>query len=97
MTNPPDKRKTVDNGKNAARGNPAVTLPGVVEKIVKPVAPSDPEKAQIAVQGADDLYKEIRIDNELQDRDGEKVKLKPGAEVEVTIEAPVDAVQKKTG
>ena len=58
---------------------------------------SDPEKAQIAVQGAEDLYREIRIDNELQDRDGEKVKLKPGAEVEVTIEAPVDAVQKKTG
>jgi hypothetical protein len=42
------------------------------------------------------LYKEIRIDNKLQDRDGEKVKLKPGAEVDVTIEAPIDAVLKKT-
>ena len=57
MTNPPDKQKAVDKGKNAARnGKPAVTLPGVVEKIVKPVAPSDPEKAQIAVHGADDLH-----------------------------------------
>ena len=96
VTNPPDDQKTFDDDKNPA-GNekPAVTLPGIVEKIVKPVDDREPEKAQIAVHGADELYKEIRIDNELQDGDGEKVKLKPGAQVDVTIEAPVDAVEKK--
>jgi len=31
--------------------------------------------------------KEIRVENTLQDEDGEPVSLKPGAEVEVTIEA----------
>jgi predicted DNA-binding antitoxin AbrB/MazE fold protein len=72
-----------------------VTLPGVVEKIVKPVIPSEPEKAQIVVEGADHLYKEIRIENELENEIGEKVKLKPGAEVEVTIEADASAVEKK--
>ena len=70
----------------------AVTLPGTVEKIVPPPHPSLPEKAQIAVEGADHLYKEIRIENNLQDENGKPVKLKEGAEVVVTVEAPPDAV-----
>ena len=45
------------------------------------------EKAQIVIDGADDLYREIRIDNKLVDGDGAEVKLKSGAEVDVTIEA----------
>jgi hypothetical protein len=74
---------------------PAITLPAVVEKIIKPVSPQEPEKAQITIQGADDLYKEIRIENTLEDASGEQVKLKPGAAVDVTIAAPSDAVEKK--
>lgn len=67
---------------------PKITLPGTVEKIINPVSANEPEKAQIAVDRADDLYKEIRIENTLTKSGGEKVGLKPGAEVEVTIEAP---------
>jgi acyl dehydratase len=70
---------------------PSTTLPGTVEKIIKPVIPGDTEKAQITVEGADHLYKEIRIENALTDQNGEKVRLKPGAEVEVTVEAPPEA------
>jgi hypothetical protein len=88
MVNDP-KGENVDNEK------PAVTLPGIVEKIVKPIAPNEPEKAQIAIQGADDLYREIRVENTLENAAGEKVRLKPGAEVDVTIEAPVESVEKK--
>jgi hypothetical protein len=66
---------------------PSVTLPGTVEKIIPALGPQHPEKAQIAVKGADDLYKEVRIENTLEDENGNSVKLKPGAEVEVTIEA----------
>jgi hypothetical protein len=83
------------NGENVDNEKPAVTLPAVVEKIVKPINPSEPEKAQIAIQGADHLYREIRVENTLENAAGEKVRLKPGAEVEVTIEAPVEAVEKK--
>ena len=71
--------------------NPSTTLPGTVEKIIKPVFPSDPERAQIAIHGADHLYREVRIENTLTDENGEKVRLKPGAEVEVTIEANPEA------
>ena len=64
------------------------TLPGKVEKVIKPHPQSgEPEKAQIAVEGADHLYREIRVPNKLVDSEGNKVKLKPGAEVEVKIEA----------
>jgi hypothetical protein len=84
------------SGENVDEEKPAITLPGIVEKIVKPIIPSEPEKAQIAVHGADDLYREIRVENTLHDADGEKVRLKPGAEVDVTIEASVDAVEKRT-
>ena len=66
---------------------PSTTLPATVEKIIKPLVPTEPEKAQIAVHGADHLYRELRIDNTLTDENGDKVRLQPGAEVEVTIAA----------
>jgi hypothetical protein len=56
-------------------------------KIVKSPDPSLPEKAEIEVHGADELYKEIRIDNELEDEHGKKAKLKEDAEVDVVVEA----------
>ena len=66
----------------------SATLPGRVDRIIKPHPHSgETEKAQIEVEGADHLYKEIRVPNRLVDGDGHKVKLKPGAEVEVKIEA----------
>jgi len=68
---------------------PSTTLPGTVDKIIKSPIPSEPEKAQILIEGADHLYKEIRIENTLTDAEGNEVKLKPGAEVEITVEAPI--------
>jgi len=76
-------------------GKPSTTLPGTVEKIIESPHPSVPEKAQIGLEGADHLYREIRIDNVLRDEDGEKVALKPGAQVEVTIEAAPEHTVKK--
>jgi hypothetical protein len=65
-----------------------VKLPGTVEKIIEAVHPKEPEKAHINIdEGATPLYKEIRIENTLTDENGEEVKLKRGAKVEVTVEA----------
>ena len=75
----------------------SATLPAVVEKIIKPIYPSEPEKAQIAVEGADHLYRELRIENTLTDENGDKVRLKPGAEIEDTIEAESDDTTKSDG
>jgi len=60
---------------------------GTVRKVIKPVVPGQPEKAEIEIHEADDLYKEMRIENTLVNPEGEKVKLKPSAEVDVTIKA----------
>jgi hypothetical protein len=49
--------------------------------------PNEPEKAQISVEGADTLYREIRIENSLTDKNGDEVRLNEGAEVDVTVEA----------
>ena len=66
----------------------STTLPGKVEKVITPHPSSgETEKAQITVEGADHLYREIRVPNRLTDRNGRKVKLKKGAEVDVKIEA----------
>jgi hypothetical protein len=75
---------------------PSTTLPATVERIIKPPVPSEPEKAQISVEGADHLYRELRIENTLTDENGDKVKLKPGAEVEITIAAEPAATTPKS-
>ena len=76
---------------------PSTTLPGTVEKIIKSPSPSEPEKAQITVEGADHLYRELRIENTLTDENGKAVSLKQGAEVEVTIEAGPEATTTSRG
>jgi hypothetical protein len=76
--------------------NPSTTLPATVEKIINPT-PLEPEKAQITIEGADHLYRELRIENTLTDENGDQVRLKPGAEVEVTIEAGPEATTPKPG
>jgi hypothetical protein len=64
--------------------------PGLVEKIIESPVPNEPDKAQIAIEGAEPLYRELRIENSLLDDHGNIVKLKPGEHVVVTIEAPKD-------
>lgn len=90
---PKDDKPKVDDDCTADKA--AVTLPGTVEKIIPAIDPSEPEKAQITVQGADDLYREIRVENTLQDKAGNPVGLKKGAKVEVTIEAEPGATKPK--
>lgn len=75
---------------------PNATHPGTVQRIIKSPFPEEPEKAEITVEGADHLYKEIRIENTLKTPDGRPVALKEGAEVEVIIEAdPKDTKPKR--
>jgi hypothetical protein len=64
----------------------SVTLPGTVDKVIKSPDPSEPDKAQIVVEGAGELYREIRINNALQTDKGEEVALKPGTVLETQLE-----------
>ena len=66
---------------------PRTTMPGTVDKIIPPSRPHQPEKAQTAVDGAGHQYRDLRIENTLTDEHGDDVKLKKGAQVEVTVTA----------
>ena len=67
--------------------NAQIKKPGTVKKIVESRFPAIPEKVEITLEGADHLYREIRIENTLLNHHGDEVKLKEGAPVSVTIEA----------
>src|ERR1700676_2544397 len=82
------------SGKAAAE-KPSVTLPGTVEQIIESPQARTPERVEISVQGADELYQEIRIENTLTDEHGDEVRLKEGAVVEVTVEAAGGATTSK--
>ena len=64
-----------------------------VGKIIKSHYPAEPEKAELRVEQADQLYREIRIENRLMDENGNEARLKEGAEVDVQIEADKHAIQ----
>ena len=66
---------------------PSTTMPGTVDKIISSRRPGQPEEAQIAVEGADHLYQDLRIENTLTDEHGDDVRLKKGAHVNVTVTA----------
>lgn len=66
-------------------------LGGTVEKIITPIFAAEPERAQIGIEGADHLYREIRVPNIVADDNGKKAALKPGAEVDVVVEADANA------
>jgi hypothetical protein len=69
------------------RRRPWKTVPGVVNKIVKPAIPKQTEKVEISIGAADHLFREVRLENALTDIDGQSVALTDGAHVDVTFEA----------
>jgi hypothetical protein len=66
-----------------------------VQRIIKSVDPDVPEKAQIEIKDGEELYREIRVVNEITDDDGSSATFKPGAEVDVIVEADSNATMKK--
>jgi hypothetical protein len=66
---------------------PSTTMPATVDKIILSPGPSQPERAQIAMDETDPHHRNFRIDNTLTDEHGEDVKLKKGAHVDVTVTA----------
>ena len=62
-------------------------MPGIVKRIIPFPRLSQPEKAQIAVEGADQRHRDLRFENTVTDEHGDDVRLKKGSKVEVTITA----------
>ena len=73
---------------------PSITMPGTVDKIISSPRRSLPEKARISVDVSDHRKQDLRIDNTLTDENGDDVKLKKGARVDVTVTAR-DVIRRK--
>ena len=71
-------------------------LCGTVQKVLKSSHSRDPEKVEIRIDEADDLYKEIRVENVVKDENGEEFQLNPGAKIDVVLEADSNDTRKKT-
>ena len=59
---------------------------GSVKKVIKSPIPSEPEKAEIEIHEAEELYREIRIENVVTNEEGKKDKLKEGEDVDLIVE-----------
>ena len=66
---------------------PSTTMQGTVDKIIPSTRPNFPERVQIIVDGSDHRKQGLRIENTLTDENGDDVKLKKGAHVDVTVTA----------
>jgi hypothetical protein len=62
-------------------------LLGTVKKVIKPVLAHEPEKVEIKIHEADELYQEIRIENAVTDENGKAERLKQGENVDIVVEA----------
>jgi hypothetical protein len=69
------------------REQPSASMAGTVDKIIPSPRPSQPEQAEIAVDGAAHRHRDLRIDNTFTDEHGDDVKLKKGDHVNVTVTA----------
>ena len=71
-------------------------LHGSVKKVIKSIHPKDPEKVEIQINEADDLYKEIRIENVVTDEKGREDSLKQGEDVDIVVETEPDKKPKSS-
>ena len=67
------------------RTKPWKTVSAVVSKVLEPIL-KEPGKVEISISGAEELFREVRIENRFTGVDGQPVALKQGVRVHVTIE-----------
>jgi hypothetical protein len=78
------------------RDKPWKAVPAMVKKLIKPVF-GNPEKVEIALSTADDLFREVRIENTFTDIDGGQVSVSDGAEMVVTFEVETKTATNRNG
>ena len=71
-------------------------LTGTVKRIIKPLGHHEPEKAEVDINEADPLYREIRVENVVEDDHGKKTRLQEGEGVDLIIEVEHGTSSKST-
>lgn len=70
------------------RNKPWTSMPATANKILSSIGGPKP-KVEICISAADDLFREIRIENQFIGVDGKPVALTTGARLTVTVEAEI--------
>ena len=71
-----------------ARNKPWIALPARANKVLSAIDGPKP-RVEISIPAADDLYREIRVENQFIGLDGKPVALATGARLTVTLEAEI--------
>ena len=78
------------------RDKPWKVIPAIVKKLVKSRF-GNPDKVEIAFSTADDLFREVRIENTFTDIDGRRISVPDGTEMIVTFEAETKTATNRNG
>jgi hypothetical protein len=71
-----------------ARNKPWTSMPATAKKVLSSID-GPKRKVEISVPTADDLFREIRIENKLMGVDGKPVAITAGARLMITLEAEI--------
>jgi hypothetical protein len=74
-------------GYGSTKSRPWKTLTGIVTKTLTSTYTSQPERLEVSIPEADDLFREIRIENSFTSPEGEEVGLHAGTRLDITLEA----------
>ena len=67
-------------------GNGWKLMPAVAKQILKPLYPQEAERVEISIAEADELFREIRVENSFVDGEGNVLAIKAGAKLDVRLE-----------
>jgi hypothetical protein len=70
------------------RNKPSVSMPARATRLL-PSIDGPNKKVEITIPAADDLFREIRIENRLLGLEGNPISLASGAELTITVEAEI--------
>jgi hypothetical protein len=68
------------------------SLSGTVDKIIEPLISGEGEKVQISLHSDHEPDQKIRIPNALTNRRGDKLVLKPGSAIHLTVRAKPETI-----
>jgi hypothetical protein len=86
-----------DRASNRQRTSSWKKVSGNVQKIIKDAYNYRADVLEIDIPEADDLFREVRIENTFTDPDGQNVSLKQGAHLEIRFEAEAKDIVRKSG
>jgi hypothetical protein len=84
------RRQGSSDGQSSQRNRAWKVLPAVAQRIIKPAFSNQVERIEIGIHGAEDLFREIRIENTFTGGDGKPLAIAAGTALTATFEANLE-------